>query len=55
MEIVQSKDLKQLRVARGGDMVYKDECAYCFNSPVSSDLSESTGLEHVIVTVFVVL
>lgn len=35
MEIVQGKDLKLLRVARGGDRVYKDECVYCFNSPVS--------------------
>lgn len=35
MEIVQSKDLKWLRVARGGDKVYKDECVYCFNCPVS--------------------
>ena len=35
MEIVQGKDLKLLRVARGGDKVHKDECIYCFNSPVS--------------------
>lgn len=35
MEIVKGKDLKLLRVARGGDKVYKDECVYCFNSPVS--------------------
>lgn len=35
MEIVKGKDLKLLRVARGGDKVYKDECVYCFDSPVS--------------------
>lgn len=35
MEVVQGKNLSLLRVAKGGDMVYKDECIYCFNSPVS--------------------
>lgn len=35
MEIVRGKDLKVLRKAGGGDKVYKDECIYCFNSPVS--------------------
>lgn len=35
MDIVKAKDVAVLRVARGGDKVYKDECVYCFNSPVS--------------------
>lgn len=40
MEVVKDKDLTLLRVARGGDKVYKDECVYCFNSPVSMKLSQ---------------
>ena len=32
MECLQSHSL---RVPKGGDKVYKDECVYCFNSPVS--------------------
>lgn len=35
MEVIQNKDFQLLNVARGGDKVYKDECVYCFNSPVS--------------------
>ena len=32
MDYLQSDSL---RVPKGGDKVYKDECVYCFNSPVS--------------------
>lgn len=35
MEVILGKNLSLLRVAKGGDKVYKDECVYCFNSPVS--------------------
>ncbi len=35
MEVALGKDLKSLRVAQGGDKVYKEECVYCFNTPVS--------------------
>ena len=38
MEVLRSKDLKDIRVAKGGDKVYKDECVYCYNSPVSGNL-----------------
>ena len=36
MEVLASKDLQSVRVAKGGEKVYKDECIYCFNSPVST-------------------
>ena len=32
MEQISSADV---RVPRGGDKVYKDQCIYCFQSPVS--------------------
>lgn len=35
MEAIRSKDQGILRVASGGDKVYKDECVYCFNTPVN--------------------
>lgn len=39
MEVLKSKNMKDIRVARGGDKVYKDECVYCYNSPVSGSLT----------------
>ena len=33
--VLQGKDLSSVRVPLGGDKVYKDECIYCFDTPVS--------------------
>ena len=41
MEAIQNKNLDVLRVARGGDKVYKDECIYCYDTPVSAGECES--------------
>lgn len=35
MEVLQRKDLSSIRVPMGGDKVYKDECVYSFDTPVS--------------------
>ncbi len=34
MELVSQKDLGSVRMPRGGDKVYKDECVYSFDTPV---------------------
>lgn len=33
--VLQGRDLSSVRVPLGGDKVYKDECVYCFDTPVS--------------------
>ncbi len=35
MELVLQKDISTVRVPKGGDRVYKDECVYSFDTPVS--------------------
>ena len=40
MEILQKKNLTSVRTPLGGDKVYKDECIYSFDTPVSEDSSE---------------
>lgn len=35
MELLLQKDLSSVRVPRGGDKVYKDECVYSFDTAVS--------------------
>ena len=35
MEILQQKNLNGVRTPLGGDKVYKDECIYSFDTPVS--------------------
>ena len=47
MEIIASKNLGALRVAKGGDKVYKDECVYCYDTPVSSQSQGKVQLEQV--------
>ncbi len=34
MEVLVTRNLHSLRVAQGGDKVYKDECIYCYDTPV---------------------
>ena len=34
MEVLDGVDLSGVRVASGGDKVYKDECVYSFHTPV---------------------
>ena len=34
MQALQGVDLSSLKVAKGGDRVYKDECIYSFETPV---------------------
>lgn len=34
MEVLEGVDLSRVRVASGGDKVYKDECVYSFHTPV---------------------
>ena len=38
MDILQQKSLGSVRTPLGGDKVYKDECIYSFDTPVSIDL-----------------
>ena len=35
MEVLQRKDWSSIRVPMRGDKVYKDECVYSFDTPVS--------------------
>ena len=44
MEVVLSKDLNSLREAKGGDKVHKDECVYCFHTPVSGYRTHASPL-----------
>ena len=37
MDILQQKSLGSVRTPLGGDKVYKDECIYSFDTPVSID------------------
>ena len=34
MDALEGVDLSHVKVARGGDKVYKDECVYSFHTPV---------------------
>ncbi len=40
--LLAGKDLGAVRVPFGGDKVYKDECIYCFDSPVSKNLAKES-------------
>ena len=37
MEAIREADLRRVRAPSGGDMVYKDECIYSFQTPVGSN------------------
>lgn len=39
-------DVGSIRVPGGGDKVYKDECMYCFDSPVSRKLYTSHNFQY---------
>ena len=41
MEQISSADV---RIPRGGDKVYKDQCVYCFQSPVSGLLAREMSM-----------
>ncbi len=42
--LLQGKDLSTVRVPLGGDKVYKDECIYCFDSPVRSEVQHYVNI-----------
>ena len=46
MDVILSKGLNQVTVASGSDgvLVYKDECIYCFHTPVSHYVCMDTTL-----------
>ena len=35
MDVLKQVDWSSVRTPQGGDKVYKDECVYCFDNPVS--------------------